>query len=112
MKYCPTPIHTVGFGKIMSAGVLLLAAGVKDKRLIGKNARIMIHSTWGITAGNIFEAENEMKEWKRQQLQLEKCLAHETNKSLNEIKEIMKDRFNKFLSADEAIKFGIVDSIV
>jgi len=37
-------IHTIGLGKVMSAGTLLLAAGTKGKRLIGRNCRVMIHS--------------------------------------------------------------------
>ena len=36
-------IHTFGIGKVMSAGVLLLAAGTKGERRIGKNCRIMLH---------------------------------------------------------------------
>ena len=39
-----TPIETVGLGKVMSAGVLLLASGAEGSRFIGKNTRVMIHS--------------------------------------------------------------------
>ena len=46
-------ISTVGIGKVMSAGVLLLASGTKGKRKIGKNCRVMIHSVLGGSEGPI-----------------------------------------------------------
>ena len=45
-------IHTVGVGKVMSAGVLLLAAGTNGKRKIGKRCRVMIHSVIGGNQGS------------------------------------------------------------
>ena len=42
------PVETIGLGKVMSAGVLLLAAGTRGKRRIGRNCRVMIH---GVAAG-------------------------------------------------------------
>ena len=109
IKFVKPPVYTVGLGKIMSAGVLLLSAGQEGHRLIGKNARIMIHSSWGGAIGNVFEAENEMKEWKRQQKQMEKLLAIETNKSIDEISKIMEEKIDRYLDSSEAIDFGIVD---
>src|SRR5271166_4169287 len=47
IKFLPCPVHTVALGKVMSAGVLLLAAGVKGKRMIGASARVMIHPVSG-----------------------------------------------------------------
>jgi len=44
-----TEIHTIGMGKVMSAGVLLLAGGTPGHRKIGKNCRIMLHSVPSIT---------------------------------------------------------------
>ena len=55
-----TEIHTVGLGKVMSAGVLILAAGTKGRRYIGKNCRVMIHSVMGGNAGSLHNMLNEM----------------------------------------------------
>ena len=52
-------LHTIGLGKVMSAGVLLLAAGTKGHRYIGKNCRVMIHA---VSAGNIGELHNLQNE--------------------------------------------------
>ena len=57
-----TPIHTIGLGKVMSAGVLLLAAGTKGERRIAKNCRIMIHSVMGGNQGDRVMVENSTKD--------------------------------------------------
>ena len=56
-----TEIHTIGMGKVMSAGVLLLAAGTKGHRKIGKNCRVMIHSVIGGNHGPLHNLMNEME---------------------------------------------------
>jgi ATP-dependent Clp protease protease subunit len=112
IKFVNAPVYTIGIGKIMSAGVLLLASGKKNKRLIGKNARIMIHPIFGGSMGNVFEQQNELNEMKRMQKQLNECLANETEKSLKEIENLMKTRIDTYLTPDEAIKFGIVDNLI
>ena len=55
-------IHTYGVGKVMSAGVPILAAGTKGKRRIGKNCRIMLHNVLAGAGGTIFNMENELEE--------------------------------------------------
>ena len=51
-------IHTIGLGKVMSAGTLLLAAGTKGKRKIGRHCRIMIHAVVAGSAGELHDIEN------------------------------------------------------
>ena len=55
-------IHTMGMGKVMSAGVLLLAGGTKGKRKIGANCRVMLHGVVSGQSGHIHDIENEMEE--------------------------------------------------
>ena len=73
------PIETFGLGKVMSAGVLLLAAGTKGKRKIGKHCRVMMHSVRGGHVGTIHSLENEMEETRWIQKQLIQALVEETN---------------------------------
>ena len=54
-------IHTIGVGKVFSAGVLLLAAGTPGARKIGRNCRIMIHSVIGGNQGDLHNMLNEME---------------------------------------------------
>ena len=112
IKFLPCPVHTVALGKVMSAGVLLLASGVKGKRMIGRSARIMIHPISGGLFGNVFEAMNEMKEHQRLQELMVNALLRETKMTKKQIEKIMRAGHDYFLTPDEALKMGIVDRIV
>ena len=105
-------IHTLALGKVMSAGVLLLAAGTKGKRFIGKHCRIMLHSVVGASHGAIHNLENEMDEIRWLQEQHIKCLVEETKLTRRELKRILNRKVNVYLTAEEAVKFGIADEIV
>jgi ATP-dependent Clp protease protease subunit len=112
IKFLPCPVHTIALGKVMSAGVLLLASGVKGKRLIGKSARIMIHPISGGVYGNVFEAINEVKEHERLQSLMAEALQKETKMSREEIDNIMKAGHDWYLTPEEAIRMGIVDGYI
>ena len=105
-------IHTIGMGKIMSAGVLILAAGTKGKRKIGANARVMIHSVLGGTDGPLFNIENEIDEIKFVQQAYSKALVKETNLTPKSMKELLERHVNIYLSAEEAVKYGIADEVI
>ena len=112
MKYVPCPIHTVGLGKIMSAGVLLLSAGTKGQRLLGANARVMIHSMSGGAHGNVFEIKNKSDEIQRHQQSMVDCLVAETKMSQQTLSKIMNTKIDTFYNARECVKLGIVDKII
>lgn len=105
-------IVTFGLGKVMSAGVLLLAAGTKGKRKIGKNCRVMIHSVIGGTAGSFHNLENEFNELKYMQTAYLNALAAESNMTVKQLKRMIGTKVNVYLSAEEAVKMGIADIIV
>ena len=104
-------IHTIGIGKIMSAGVLLLAAGTKGKRKIGRNARVMIHSVLGGSEGPLFNIQNEFEEIKFVQEAYSKALTQETNLTPKTMKDLLEQHVNIYLSAEEAVKYGIADEV-
>ena len=106
------PIHTFGIGKVMSAGVLLLAAGTKGERKIGKNTRIMMHSVRGTHYGNIHSLQNEMDETRWIQNQLLDALVAETKLTKRKINDILNKKVDVYLSAEDAVKMGIADIIV
>ena len=107
-----TEIHTLGLGKVMSAGVLLLAAGTKGYRRIAKNCRIMIHSVAAASHGNLQDLTNELEAIAALQKMYTKCLVAETNMTKSDIKEMLQRNVNVYLSAEEAVKLGIADVIV
>ena len=105
-------IHTLGLGKVMSAGVLLLAAGTKGKRRIAKNCRIMIHSVAAGNHGDIHDLTNELKAISDLQKMYARCLIAETNITKSQLKKMLERKVNVYLSAEEAVKLGIADNIV
>lgn len=96
----------------MSAGVLLLASGEKGKRSIGRSARIMIHPMSGGTYGNVFEIINHSAEQERLQHLMEKSIVDETDLTLAAVKKIMKAGHDFYITAEQAVKYGIVDKII
>jgi ATP-dependent Clp protease protease subunit len=105
-------IITFGLGKVMSAGVLLLAAGTKGQRKIGKNCRVMIHSVIAGNAGSFHNLENEMEEIRHIQDSYLRALAEETNMTYTQLRKMIDKKVNVYLSAEEAVKMGIADIIV
>ena len=105
-------IITVGLGKVMSAGVLLLASGTDGKRKIGANCRVMIHGVISGQHGNLHDLENEMEESRFTQRQYIKALAKETNMTEKYIKKLMDKKLNVYLNAEEAVDLGIADLII
>tara|TARA_B100002019_G_scaffold271317_1_gene265624 strand:- start:1059 stop:1709 length:651 start_codon:yes stop_codon:yes gene_type:complete len=106
-----TEIHTKGLGKVMSAGVLLLASGTKGKRRIGKYCRVMIHGVMAGQHGYLADVENEFKETKAIQRMYVQALADETNMTEAYVRKLMGKKTNVYLNAEEAVKLGIADII-
>jgi len=107
-----TEIHTIGVGKVMSAGVPLLACGTKGKRRIAKNCRVMIHSVSAGNQGNIHDLVNELEAIEELQKMYINCLVLETKMTESQLKKMLKRKVNVYLSAEQAIKLGIADEIL
>jgi len=105
-------VRTIGLGKVMSAGVLLLAAGTKGERKIAKNCRIMIHSVVGGNQGDLHNMLNEMEAIEQLQQMFVDCLVSETKMTKSRLKKILDRKVNVYLSAEEAVELGIADIII
>ena len=105
-------IHTFGLGKVMSAGVLLLAAGTKGKRKVGKNTRLMLHSIQGGHFGSLSSLENEVEEARWLQTRMIEALVSETKLTKRQVQKMLDKKVDFYIDADEAIKFGIADTII
>jgi len=95
----------------MSAGVVLLAAGTKGERSIGKNCRVMVHSVIGGHVGPMHQLDNEMEEIRNIQDQYISVLAEETKMTKRYLRNLLKKKVNIYLSATEAVELGIADKI-
>lgn len=105
-------IVTIGMGKVMSAGVPILAAGTKGKRKIGKNCRVMIHSVAAGNQGELSHMVNELEEMKNIQEMYIKCLVADSNLTEFQLRTMLERGVNVYLTAEEAVKYGIADIIV
>lgn len=105
-------IETYGLGKVMSAGTLLLAAGTKGKRKIGKHCRVMIHSVIGGHVGPLHQMDNEIKEVHAIQDAYIRAIASETSLTEKVLRKMLKRRENVYMSAEQAIEHGFADIIV
>ncbi len=105
-------IETIGLGKVMSAGTLLLAAGTKGKRKIGRHCRVMIHAVAAGSAGELHDIENEIKSIKHIQELYINALSKETHMTKRTIQKLLDRKVNVYLTAEEAVEYGIADEII
>ena len=105
-------IETIGIGKVMSAGTLLLASGTPGKRKLGKNCQVMIHSVNGGSIGELHNLENEMEQMKNLQDMYIQCLSNETSMTKRQILSLINRKVNVYLSSDEAIEKGLADGVL
>ena len=105
-------LHTFGVGKVMSAGILLLAAGTKGKRRVGKYCRLMMHSVKGGQFGSIKELETDIQEVRWYQEQFIKAIGEESKLDKKELKKIFQSQTDTYFDAKQAIEWGLADEIV
>jgi ATP-dependent Clp protease protease subunit len=110
MQYVDTPLSTICLGQAASMGALLLAAGDKGKRFALPNARIMIHQPLGGAQGQATDIEIQTQEILRIKKAINEIIAKHTGQP---IEKIVKDTDRDFyMSAEEGIKYGIVDEVL
>jgi ATP-dependent Clp protease protease subunit len=110
MQFVKCPVTTYCVGQAASMGALLLAAGAPGKRHALTNARIMIHQPWGGAQGQATDISIQAREILRLRDRLNEILAHHTGRNVEEISRDT-DRDN-FMSAEEATKYGLIDSVL
>lgn len=110
MQFLKCDVVTYCVGQAASMAAVLLAAGAAGKRYALPNARIMIHQPWGGVQGQASDISIQAQEILRLKKRLNEILAQHTRKSLDEI-EKDTDR-DKFLSAEEAMSYGLVDRVL
>jgi len=110
MKYIKSDVSTICVGMAASMAAVLLSAGTKGKRLILPNAEVMIHQVMGGMEGQASDIKIHAEHILRMKKQLNTILANHTGQNITTI-EKDTDRDN-FMTAKEAIAYGLVDKIV
>jgi len=110
MNHINSDISTIGIGICASMAAFLLSSGKKGKRFILKNAEVMIHQPLGGAQGQATEIKIAAERILKLKDKLNKILSKNTNQTLKKI-ETDSER-DYFMSAEESLKYGIVDKII
>lgn len=110
MNHIKPDVATVCVGLAASMGSIILSQGAKGKRAILPNAEVMIHQPWGGAQGQATDIEITARHILRTRETLNKMLAKATGKPLAQIEKDTDRDF--FMTAEEAKKYNIVDTIL
>ncbi len=110
MKVISCDVKTYCIGMAASMGAVLLCAGTKGKRFALPNSRIMIHQPSGGSEGTAADIDIQAKEIVKTRVILNKIIADATGQTIQKVTRDTERDF--FMSAEEAMKYGLVDSII
>lgn len=110
MNYIKSDVRTIVIGMAASMGAFLLSSGAKGKRFALKNAEIMIHQVLGGAEGQATDIKIHAEHILKIKKKLNQILALNTNQN---IKKITHDcERDNYMSADEALSYGLIDEII
>ncbi len=110
MQFLKSPVNTTCMGLAASMGAFLLAAGRKGKRAALPHSRIMIHQPSGGAQGTAADIEIQAREIIYLRAKMNELMAKHTGRAVEQIeRDVDRDRF---MSADEAREYGIIDTVV
>lgn len=110
INYIKSDVSTVATGLCASMAAVILAAGTKTKRLSLSNSEIMIHQVLGGVEGRASDVKIQAERILEMKKRINSLLAHLTG---NNIKKINSDtEKDYYMSASEAIKYGVIDKII
>ena len=110
IQYIKSDVQTICMGQASSMGALLLTCGTRGKRFCLPSARVLIHQPWGGVQGQARDIGIQAKEIIRLKKLIIEHFATHTQKSEKVIaKDLERDYF---MSADEAVEYGLVDKVL
>lgn len=110
MEHIKPSVATVCIGMCASMASVVLSAGERGKRYILPNAEVMIHQPWGGVEGQASDIEITARHILRTRERLNRILAENTGQKLSRIEKDVDRDF--FMTAEEAVAYGIVDHIL
>jgi ATP-dependent Clp protease protease subunit len=110
IKFVGAPVKILGTGWVASAGALIYSAAKKENRFALKNTRFLLHEPRGGVGGQATDVEIQAREIIKMRERLNQIFADATGKSLEKIKEDTDRDF--WMSAEEAVEYGLVNKIV
>lgn len=105
-----TPVYTYCTGYAMSAGFMIFIAG--HKRFISRHARLMYHQPSGGTYGTYQYMQEDVEETKKLCTHGEEYVVSRTKIPMKRLVEIREHKYDWFIRADEAIRWGCADEVI
>jgi ATP-dependent Clp protease protease subunit len=110
MQFLKSPVSTICMGLAASMAAFLLAAGSAGRRSALPHSRVMIHQPSGGAQGTAADIEIQAREILYLRSKMNDLMAKHTGRPLEQIeRDVDRDRF---MSAEEAKEYGIIDNIV
>ncbi len=110
MQYVKPSVATICIGQAASMGAVLLAGGAKGKRYALPHARVLIHQPLGGAQGQATDIEIQAREILRMREEINTIFTRHTGQDIEKIKIDTERDF--YMTADQALKYGIIDQIV
>jgi ATP-dependent Clp protease protease subunit len=110
MQFVKPAIATIAVGTAISMGALLLAGGAQGKRMALPNAKILIHQLWAGFEGQASDIEIQARETIALTRRMEELIAQHSEQPLEKVSKDMQRDY--FMSADEAVAYGIIDGVL
>jgi len=110
IRFVRAPVTTVGTGWVASAGAHIFLAPPKERRLCLPNTRFMIHQPAGGAGGQASDIAIQAREILKTRERIAKVIATQTGKALDTVVADMERDY--WMSADEAIAYGIVSRVI
>ena len=110
IKFVGPKVKMIGTGWVASAGAHIYLGAAKERRFCLPNTRFLLHQPAGGTRGMAADIEIEAKEIIRMRERLVRIISEETGQPIDRInKDIHR---NHWMTADEAIDYGMVTSVI
>jgi ATP-dependent Clp protease protease subunit len=110
IRFVRSPVTTIGTGWVASAGTHIFLAAPKNRRVCLPNTRFMIHQPGGGAGGPATDIAIQAKEILRTRERIARVIAKQTDQPLKKVLVDMERDF--WMSADEAIEYGIVSRVI
>jgi len=110
IRFVRAPVTTVGTGWVASAGTHVFLAAPRERRLCLPNTRFMIHQPGGGAGGPASDIAIQAKEILRTRERIARAISRQTGQTFEKVLSDMERDF--WLSADEAISYGLVSKII
>ncbi len=110
IRFVNAPVRMVGTGWVASAGALIYVSVPKEQRYSLPNTRYLLHQPWGGARGSAADIEIEAREIVKMRERLNRTFAEQTGQSFERI--VDDTRRNFWLSAEAAVEYGLVGSII